>query len=111
MTTEKTNFARIEQLVKTLVPHETPLPVGARVVWKDGLKNRRSPEYGEVVIITRSLAQPIAGNERSAGSCYFNEPLDIAIAKLCSDGDLAEYHFDSRRFRIATAEEIALAMG
>ena len=111
MTTEKTNFARIEQLVKTLVPHETPLPVGARVVWKDGLKNKIYPEYGEVVIITRSLAQPIANNERNAGSCYFNEPLDIAIAKLDSDGDLVEHHFDSRRFRLATEEEIALAMG
>ena len=111
MTTEKTNLARIEQLVKPLVPHETPLPVGARVVWKDCLKNKRSPEYGEVVIITRSLAQPIADNERSAGSCYFNEPLDIAIAKLDSDGDLVEYHFDSRRFRLATEEELALAMG
>ncbi len=111
MTTEKTNLARIEQLAKTLVPHETPLPVGARVVWKDGLKNRLSPEYGEVAIITRSLTQPIADNERSAGSFYFNEPLDIAIAKLDRDGDLVEHHFDSRRFRLATEEEIALEMG
>lgn len=111
MSTEKTKLARIEQLVKTLMPHETRFRVGDRVVWKDGLRNRLSPEYGEVVIITRSLAQPIADNERSAGCGYFNEPLDIAIAKLDSDGDLVEYHFDSRRFRLATEEEIALAMG
>lgn len=99
------NLNNAAKLASTLIAHQEPLAVGDRVVWKDRLKNKTFPSYGQVCIVTRSLEKPVFDREKGAGSCYFNEPLDIALARIDSDGELVEYHFDSRRFRLAADGE------
>ena len=76
--------------------------VGDLVVWKASMKNRRSPDYDAPLVVTKVLTEPITDQERSPGSCYFREPLDIVLGEVGDDGDLVEHHYDSRRFTLAS---------
>jgi len=79
-----------------------PFRPGDIVVWKEGCANRKRPKIDEPGVILEVMPEPIYGKEKSAGSPYFHEPLDIVIGLLDSDGDLVRYCFDKRRFRLAT---------
>lgn len=71
---------------------------GQFVMWKAGLRNRKSPEYGEPVIVREVCSIPkFDPSESSASSPYFEEPLTLVIA-LYRDDDLVEYRVDGRRF-------------
>ena len=71
---------------------------GDLVIWKDGMKNRRFPAYGEAVVVTQVLDEPVFDStDRSAGTPAFREPLDVVIGWLDSDGDFVEFHLDGRR--------------
>ena len=71
---------------------------GQLVTWKNGMKNRRSPEYGEPAIVIEVLTSPLINPGDESGTPYFREPLDIIIGTLDPDGDLLCFHYDSRRF-------------
>lgn len=71
---------------------------GDIVRWKPDLKNRKKPEYGEPAIVLELLMDPIYDAERSSGSAYFREPLDIVLGMMDEDDELIFFHFDSRRF-------------
>lgn len=71
---------------------------GQLVTWKKGMKNRRSPGYGEPAIVIEVLATPLLNPGDESGTPYFREPLDIIIGTLDADGDLLCFHYDSRRF-------------
>jgi hypothetical protein len=71
---------------------------GQLVTWKKGMKNRRSPDYGEPAIVIEVLTSPLINPGDESGTPYFREPLDIIIGTLDSDGDLLCFHYDSRRF-------------
>ena len=74
---------------------------GQFVRWKPGLKNRKFPEYGEPVIVTGILPNPIHDpGEGSAASPYFHEPLNLIIGSMPEEG-LLEYRVDARRFEPA----------
>ena len=75
--------------------------VGDWLVWKEGLKNRKSPDYDAPRVVTKVLAEPITVQECSPESCYFREPLDVVLGSLDDDGELVEHHYDSRRFTLA----------
>jgi len=79
--------------------------VGDLVVWKDGLKNKKFPRYGEPVIVTKLLDEPILDATENPGSSYFRGPLDMVFMRIASDGDAMEWYVDSRRFRKMTPEE------
>jgi len=87
-----------------VILEEPPRPFrpGDVVVWKEGCANRKRPKPDEPGVILEVLPEPIYGQEKSAGSPYFHEPLDIVLGLLDSDGDLVRYCFDKRRFRLAT---------
>jgi hypothetical protein len=71
---------------------------GQFVKWKPGLRNRRTPDYGEPAIVTAVLTSPIFdSSENSAASPYFQEPLTIIIGTYLDD-DLVEFHVDGSRF-------------
>ena len=71
---------------------------GQIIKWKPGLKNRRFPEYGEPVIVTDVLSVPIFDPcENSAGSPYFQEPLNIVVG-MCREDEFIEFRLDGRRF-------------
>lgn len=70
---------------------------GDLVTWKKGMSNRRIPRKAEPAIVTRVLTTPVFdGDQRGP---YLNEPLDLVLGLIDADGDLIEYHFDSRRFK------------
>lgn len=90
-----------------LTAQQDAFKVGDVVVWKDGMSNKRRPAVGQPVAITQAHETPVRPIlEEVNGTPYFNEPLDIAVAMFDEDGDLLEFHQDSRRFRIATQEDI-----
>jgi hypothetical protein len=69
------------------------------VVWKDGLKNKARPALGEPAIVLDILESPLYDPEKSTGTPYFNEPLDLVLGVLDSDGDFIVFHYDKRRFQ------------
>jgi hypothetical protein len=76
---------------------------GDLVTWKPGLKNRRTPRYGQPAAVMARLEQPIYDNEADSGSAYFHEPLDVVLGVIWERdpgrGELLTFHFDSRRFQ------------
>jgi len=101
-----------KQLGIFLAPPPRPFRPGDVVVWKEGCANRKRPKADEPGVILEVLDEPIYGQEKSAGSPYFHEPLDLVIGLLDSDGDLVRYCYDSRRFCLATQpDEIDASIG
>ncbi|WP_137279256.1 hypothetical protein [Pseudomonas rhizoryzae] len=89
---------RLTQLAASLTEAQEPFKVGDKVVWKDGLKHKRSEGP---FIITEVLPKTIFAEGVSAGSPYFREPMTVKAAFFDNDEDLVECHFDARRFRLA----------
>lgn len=71
---------------------------GQLVKWKEGLKNKRRPGYGEPAIVIKVLPEPILDKSGDAGSPYFREPLDLLLGVIDEDGDFIIFHYDKRRF-------------
>ena len=71
---------------------------GDLVQWKPGLKNKRRPADGEPMIVVEVLDEPAMDTEKSSGSPYFREPLDLVGAIRDDDGDFMILHYDKRRF-------------
>ena len=79
---------------------------GQLVTWKDGLRNRKYPAYGEVAVVRDVLTSPIhdgCDEARCTGSPNFGEPLTLVLALIDPDGDFLEYYYDGRRFQPAEA--------
>lgn len=74
---------------------------GAIVVWKEGLKNKKYPEYDEPAYVIKDLLkEPIISPEDESGSTYFQEQLDLVLAILDDDDDFTIFHYDHRRFKV-----------
>ena len=71
---------------------------GDILFWKQGLKNKRAPLYGEPVIVVEVLETPIRPEREGPGSAYFREPLDLLIGVLDEEDEMQIFHVDSRRF-------------
>jgi hypothetical protein len=81
---------------------EKEIQVGQMVVWKDGMKNRKRPQYKEPAIVIQVAEE--AGDahidpSNDSGSPYYREPLTIQLGLLDDDGEMTLYYFDKRRFR------------
>jgi hypothetical protein len=72
---------------------------GQLVEWKITLRNRQLPEYGQAAVVLEVLDEPALNEREPADSPYYREPLDLVLGVIDGDGDLAAFHFDSRRFR------------
>ena len=72
--------------------------IGQLVKWKKGFKNRKYPHETQPAVVVDILSSPLKASDKESGSPYFNEPLDIALGFLDSDGDFLIYHYDKRRF-------------
>ena len=73
--------------------------VGDLVEWKEGMKNRNLPEYGEAVIITAVPPGLLSLDYTDGGTPYELEPRDIKIGVFHESGDFLEFAYDSRRFK------------
>lgn len=91
-----------------LTEKQEPFNIGDLVVLKhERFGTKHVPKVGQPVVVTR-LTNGLVDGVKQAGSPYFNEPLDFAfLAEVMGGNYLIECHADSRRFRLATQEEIA----
>jgi hypothetical protein len=72
---------------------------GQLVQWKEGLKNKPTPAYGQPVIVVDVLKKPVFDfGQNSDGSQFINEPLTLVAGIIAENGDFLCYHFDRRRF-------------
>lgn len=94
------SMKRIKEL-QAKMNEKVEIKAGDIVQWKDGLKNRRWPEYGEQVLVVEVKETPLYRTHNDSGLPSFGEPLDLVLARLDSDGDFLHYHVDSRRFELA----------
>ena len=79
---------------------QIPFKIGDLVQWKQGLKNRSFPAFGEPAVITQVLDTAVYDpSETDSCSPFFREPLTIVIAVL-QDGNLRELHADGRRYEL-----------
>ncbi len=79
---------------------------GDIVVWKNNLKNKIRPAYGEPCFVLDILQTPAIDEEKSAGTPYFNEPLDLVLGMIDEDGDFVVFHYDKRRFEPYLTTEV-----
>lgn len=77
---------------------EKSLQPGMLVQWKPGMKNRKTPDYDEPMVVMDVLKQPIIDATFESGSVYYREPLDILLGFFDEDGDFGVLHYDSHRF-------------
>lgn len=82
--------------------------IGQLVTWKDRMQNRTKPDYGQPAIIVEIFSKPKVDTTKSAGSPYFDEPLDLRLGFIDDDGDFMTLLFDSRRFRPYIETELSV---
>ena len=74
---------------------------GQFVRWKQGMKNKKHPAYGDPVIIVEVLSTAVF-DKKSGGESenpLFREPLDLVLGLFTrNDEDFLLFHYDSRRF-------------
>lgn len=93
-------------LASALLEPTTVFKPGQLVVWKDGLKNRRTPEYNQRAVVI-GIKEGLIEQDTNGGSPYFLEPLELLLGQIMPDGEFHCYHYDPRRFRVIDEEEIA----
>jgi hypothetical protein len=85
---------------------EKSLKIGMLAVWKDGMKNRKTPDYGVPMIVVDVLSPVVIDTTFDSGSVYFREQLDLVLGFVEEDGELATLHYDSRRFEPYDLQDI-----
>lgn len=81
---------------------EKYLQPGMLAQWKAGMKNRKTPDYGEPMMVVEVLEQPIIDTTFDSGSVYFRERLNLVLGFLEEDGSFSMLHYDARRFESYT---------
>lgn len=87
------------QRLNTNLGQKYQFKVGDIVRWKDGLKNKRIPDYKLPAIVVNVLEVPLYDDKAEVGSPYFREPLDFVLGIIIK-GELLTFHYDSRRFEL-----------
>jgi hypothetical protein len=93
---------KLRRLVDNFLQPPPEFKRGEVVRWKPGLKNKKYPKEDQIAMVIQQLEKPVVESERDSGSPYFNEPLDLVLGVLDDDGDLMVFHYDKRRFELAT---------
>jgi hypothetical protein len=90
-------LARLKACAARLAKKHSFAP-GHLVRWKKGLKNKKTPAYGEPVIVMQVLEQPVFDPDANdSGGPYFREPMDLVAGEIVDDGSFLCYHYDARR--------------
>lgn len=108
MTQNTTQTKALIEVAALLTQTQPAFKVGDLVVWKSKpLATKSSPEVGQPAVVTEVLDHPLRSHDSNLiDGPYMMEPLDIRLGVFSDDGDLIDYPHDSRRFRLATPEEI-----
>lgn len=67
--------------------------IGDIVVWKEGLKNRRFPEYSQPGIVIQTYNEQVKDNDSDIGESY-----DIQIGFIEDDSLFFVFNYNSSRF-------------
>jgi len=86
----------IERLKKRAnsLSNVSDLEVGEIVIWKDGLKNKRYPNYGQPAIVLNKIDPPLVDDDVS-----FNEILNIRLGFIVEDDEFFTFNYDGNRFK------------
>lgn len=89
---------RLQSLASSLLEQQGPFKVGDVVVVKNGLNNKRLPDYGEPAVVTALLPQHTF-DDQDTSTPYYMEPLTMKIGVLFDGDQFIEIAVDGRRFR------------
>lgn len=90
---------RLQSLASSLLEPQQPFKVGDVVVVKNGLNNKRLPDYGEPAVVTSLLPQHTYDDVQDTSTPYYMEPLTMKIGVLFDGDQFIEIAVDGRRFR------------
>lgn len=107
---EVTREQRLKELFDSFSVSKEDLKIGDIVYWKEGLKNKKYPKYGEPGIVVEVLNTPFLSTTPDSGSSDFREDLSIKIGIVLDDerGEDARFvcfYFD--KFRFTTVRPIS----
>jgi hypothetical protein len=68
---------------------------GDLVVWKDGMRDRKFPEYGEPILVLETFP---AERREDDGSQYDCQPSDMRCVVFKNDEGMQAFAYDSHRF-------------
>lgn len=92
----ESNLAEAQKFVSAYIQGYTFKP-GDVITWKPGMRNCRTPEYGEPVVVAEVF--PAQRPSVAEGSPYDMEPCDMRVVSLKDeDGEWVMHPGDSRRF-------------
>jgi len=74
--------------------------IGDIVQWKEGLKNKKRPQFGEPCIVIEVLDKAISDIQAPIASPYFAEKLDIKLGLLGDNKEFFTFHYDQNRFEL-----------
>jgi hypothetical protein len=96
---ENYRFLSVEELRRrhALLEEKHEFKPGDVVQWKQGLRDRRVPEYGVPVIVVEVKPGNVDPTTES-GTPYFQCPCDLVVGFGDPRGDFVLYHNDARRF-------------
>ena len=72
---------------------------GDIVVWKDSLKNKSFPQYGQPAIVLNILEEPFFNDKQTPENHIFKEPHDLLLGIIMDNNEYLTLYFDSRRFK------------
>ena len=90
-----------KQLIKTIEVYEEKYEFkkGELVVWKEGLKNKKVPDYNIPAVVIEIYTEPIIDENAPLASPYYKEELNLKLAILDEDNELLTFHYDGYRFK------------
>lgn len=94
--------AKVDVFLSDSEKHACGLKVGNAIEWKEGMKHKKVPAYGQPVVVVEVLDEP-SQFKGETGTPYYADKNDIVIATVDGDGDLVTYVMDSRRFKLFKA--------
>ena len=71
---------------------------GDIVQWKEGLKNKKRPQYGEPCIVIEVLDKPISDHFAPIASPYYGEQLGLKLGLIGENGEFFTFYYDKNRF-------------
>lgn len=71
---------------------------GDLIQWKNKLKNRKLPKYGDPAIVMEVLESPVLNTHGNVGDSNFNEACDIKIGMYIED-TFVMFYVDGHRFQ------------
>lgn len=86
---------------ESYIEQDPKIQQGALVQWKDWMKNREMPAYGEPAVVVKLLDEPVLIQGDAPDSV---EHLDVALGVLGDDSEFLVSFYDSHRFKACKTE-------